>query len=159
MHIRPVCAGCSRFMVSEAQASAGTTVNSVIAMDQHFHPDCFRCGACDDVIKINADSGNNEEGFVPFPPFSGFAEPGHEPINPVLRLRPICLSCATKSDKCGGCGDPIVAGDRLGFSGAKFHPACLNCFSCKTNLAVAEFAEIGGKAVCRGCEPKFGLIF
>lgn len=90
----------------------------VIALDGHWHHDCFTCLLCRRVIDPNESFHTNDG-------------------------KPVCHGCNTKTfvAKCAVCSDPIH-GTRLMYKNKDYHYTCVNCAKCGKPLEQKEHDNI-----------------
>uniref|UniRef100_A0A2I9LPF9 PDZ and LIM protein Zasp isoform X3 n=1 Tax=Centruroides hentzi TaxID=88313 RepID=A0A2I9LPF9_9SCOR len=115
-YLAPVCAKCNKRIKEEC----------LIALDKHWHTDCFICAYC------NKPFGND----------SFFLEDG----------LPYCEKDWNElfTTKCVGCGFPIEAGDRwVEALNNNYHSQCFKCTICHKNLEGQSFYAKAGRPICK----------
>jgi len=122
----PCCGKCKTFIIGRV----------IKAMNNSWHPDCFRCASCDCVL---ADAG--------FVRNAG---------------RALCRDCHAK-EKASGLGrclchkcHTIIEEPVLRFKGEVYHPYHFNCNNCKVELN-SEAREKNGDLYCLRCHDKMGI--
>ncbi|XP_063678616.1 four and a half LIM domains protein 2-like isoform X1 [Bolinopsis microptera] len=103
-----VCAGCEKEIESAW----------VVALNKHWHHDCFKCSHCDRKI-------DSKEQFL------------------TNLGNPVCMGCNNDHfrSKCAVCSKPI-AGTSLIYKESSFHHACVNCYVCDEAFKVGDHENI-----------------
>jgi len=108
--------------------------SSVKILDEYYHPNCFTCSSCFKVLSTEYYEKDN---------------------------RPICGDCAYSGEEIGAtssaksctrCSLPL-SGKYVEALGNRYHPECLVCSSCSTQLGM-QFLELNGKPICQNCMHK-----
>jgi len=116
VYLAPPCAKCN-IRVKE---------DCLLALDRHWHPQCFVCSYCKHPF------GNN----------SFYIEDG----------QPYCEKDWNElfTTKCVSCGFPIEAGDRwVEALNNNYHSQCFKCTVCHKNLEGQSFFAKGGRPFCK----------
>nr|CCA13895.1 conserved hypothetical protein [Albugo laibachii Nc14] len=111
------CAGCDQILEGEAMS----------ALDQYFHPECFKCSECKHVI----------------PESEGYAE--HEG----MAFHQSCYQ-SRFGKKCVRC-EKSLKGKVIKALESLYHPDCFVCHRCNSSLT-ESFFEHQGNVVCAGCK-------
>ena len=113
---------CTPFPMPCSECTLPTEGPVVAALGKIFHPDCFACCVCNNVL----------EG-------SFFSENG----------KAFCAQHAgvASGEKCEGCGKGLTSNYVWGALGKKYHPECFKCYTCKEPLNKYYLAP-NGRVFC-----------
>lgn len=97
----------------------------VKALDKVFHPDCFRCVECNQLLDGTFVNVNGNT---------------------------VCVGCRSgKKPKCESCQKPLLK-DFSEFRGKMFHTECFVCTKCKKVIGLDPFFDVAGQPVCQNCD-------
>jgi len=102
------CGGCGEVI---------TSGKILTALEQKWHPDCFKCESCNKAITGGSFSIRNDQPICPACANSITGSGDVDPDGP------------TGKD-CGKCGKPLEGSAVQGITGGYWHPECFTCFDC-----------------------------
>jgi hypothetical protein len=124
----------SQFLHDQCQKCGKTfLLGETISMYHYdfYHPDCFRCGNCRQLI-VSQGFFRQEDGCF------------------------YCLNCHIENGPhCYICKEPFLTGEiRSQFNGKQFHKTSFLCQICRQTIEMKQFYNKNGKVVCENCLNK-----
>ena len=100
---------------------------SILAENNQYHPECFRCFRCNQIINENKYRQHNS--------------------------KPCCIRCFDQhyALRCEQCQQIISNEKKINFQGKDFHSNCFTCSICNQTINNDKFYEKNGKPCCNQC--------
>ncbi len=136
-NLKPYCIQCyEQYLAPQCQKCFQPISNgkSIIYSEKSYHPDCFRCIQCNEIINQSSFHIEND--------------------------KPCCNQCFNRyfAPQCSQCLNIISVGKSIIVDGKTYHPDCFRCDQCKQILNNSKFYTYNCKPCCIQCYDQYTAL-